>query len=262
MSFVSDTMGIQIIEAPSDVPAGSGFSGYEQRDRVVDPEGGFAKPMTIPLLSRQEIKERFIEQEKTKSRIYDVLEQGKVPPSFQYSFSNCWAHGGTDTISVAEFLMGRPYVPLSATSASAIIKNGSDSGGWGIELLKFAASDGLAEQKYWPNDSINRKKYDTAESRASRATHKIDPKGWLDLPEGDWMSVFTCVALGFPGCIAHMEWRHLVGSWVAGGIAPSGELMLLCRNSGLGRDKTGHTWIKESFGRPDEALAVQVVTGA
>jgi hypothetical protein len=153
-------------------------------------------------------------------------------------------------------------VPLSAASGSAIIKKGSDVGGWGIELLKYAASDGLAEQKYWPNNSIDRKKYDTAESRASRATHKIDPQGWLDLPQGSWDAVFTCIALGFPGCLAHLEWQHLVGSWVAGGIASNGELMVLCRNSGLGRDNTGHCWIKESFGRPDEALAVQVVTAA
>lgn len=263
MAFASDTMGIPIISEPSDVrDVGTGMRGYEQRDRAVDPEGGFAKPMTFPRLSRQEIKERFIEQERTKSRLFDVLQQGNVPPMYQYSFSNCWANGATDSISVAEVLSGRPYVPLSATSGSALIKDGRDEGGWGIQLLKFAAIDGLSEQKYWPNNSIDRKKYDTPESRASRATHKIDPNGWLDLPKDDWDAVFTCVALGFPGSLAHMEWQHLVGSWVAGGIASNGELMVLCRNSGFGRDKTGHSWIKESFGLPDEALAVQVALAA
>lgn len=263
MAFVSDTLGIPIIDSASAVSEGTSLErGYEQRDRVVDPEGGFCKPFTIQKLSRQEIKERFEEQERTKTRIFDVLEQASIPPPFQYSFSNCWANGAKDAIGVAEFLMGRPWVNLSATSASALIKNGRDVGGWGIELLRFAAEHGIAEEKYWPNNSIDRRKYDTAESRASRETHKIDPNGWLDLPQGDWDAVFTCVALGLPGCIAHMRWKHLTGSWVAGGFASNGERMLLVRNSGYGRNNQGLSWIKESFDDPDEALAVQVVTAA
>jgi hypothetical protein len=260
--FVTDTMGHAVIEAPDDIQSGANeMRGYEQRDRAVDPTGGFAKPFTLPVMSRQEIKERFEEQERTKSRIYDVLQREKVPPLFQYSFSNCWANGPVDCIQVSEVLMGRGYTPLSAPSASSPIKNGRDVGGWGIECVKFAASQGIAEQKYWPANSLDRKEYDTPESRASRATHKIGADGWLDLPEGDWMAVFTCVALGLPGSLAHMEWQHLVGSWVAGGIASNGELMVLCRNSGYGRDSTGHSWIRESFGRPDEALAINVVAG-
>lgn len=264
MPFASDTMGHPVIDSAQAAAVAVGmneFKGYEQRDRVVDPEGGFAKPMTFPKLSRQEIRERFEEQERKKTRLYDLLQQEKIPAPYQYRFSNCWANGSKDAIAVAEFLMGRPFVSLSATSASALIKNGRDVGGWGIELLKFAAEHGLAEEKYWPNNSIDRRKYDTAESRASRETHKIDPNGWIDVPKGDWDAVLTCTAIKFPGCFAFMEVQHLMGSIVAGGIAKNGEFMVLTRNSGYLRDSTGHTWIKESIGDVDEALFVQTVLG-
>ena len=270
MSFVSDLMGIT--EASATLPSGSGVAGYEQRDRTVDPEGGFAKPFTIPVLSRQEIKERFEEQERKAkegkgSRIYDVMQQAGVQPMNQGYTNLCWAHGPTDCVQVARVLMGAPHVPLSAASVAGPVtkyanRNGSPAGigGWGIQAVKYGAQHGWVPQSMWPNIALD-PKLDTDATRAERVKYRIAPEGWIDLPPNDWMSVFTCVALGYPGTLAHMEWKHLTGSWVAGGIASNGELMVLVRNSGHGRDKTGHSWIRESFGRPDEALAIQVVTG-
>jgi len=262
MNFTSDLMGIPVIETPSAVMHGANeMRGYEQRDRSVDPTGGFAKPFTIPVMSRQEIKERFEEQERTKSRIYDVMQRAGVKPLNQGQTNFCWANGPTDCVQVARVLMGAEHVPLSPASLAGPIKNYRNEGGWGIQAVKYASEHGVCPQSLWPaNDA--KKKYDTEASRAERQKYAIAPDGWLDLPEGDWLAVFTCVALLMPGSLAHMEWQHLVGSWVAGGVASNGELMVLCRNSGYGRDNTGHSWIKESFGRPDEALAIQVVTGA
>jgi hypothetical protein len=261
MSFVSETMGIPVIEAPSDVVVGEAFErGYEQRDRVVDPEGGFAKPMTFPKLSRQEIKERFIEQERTKTRVYDVMQQAGVKPLNQGQTNFCWANGPTDCVQVARVLMGAPHVALSAASIACVVKNYRNEGGWGIQATKCLAEMGAVPQSLWPNAKIDRN-LDTPESRAERAKYRVASEGWLDLPKDDWDAIFTLVALQQPGCVAHMEWQHLTGSWVAGGIASNGELMILVRNSGFGRDSSGHSWIKESFGKPDEALAIQVVQG-
>lgn len=260
MSFVSDTMGIPVIDTPVAVPNAHEYRGYEQRDRTVDPEGGFAKPFTLPKFSRQEIKERFEEQERTKTRVFDVLQQGQIKPLHQGNTPFCWANGVTDCVQVSRFLSGAPFVPLSPASVAGPIKNYRYQGGWGIQAVKYGAEHGWCPQSMWPPNVADRK-YDTDASRAERRKYQIAPDGWLDLPEGDWDAVFTCVALGYLGSLAHMEWQHLVGSWVAGGIHSSGELMVLCRNSGYGRDSTGHSWIRESFGKPDEALAIQVVTG-
>lgn len=260
MGFRSDTMGIPVIDTALMIPNAQGYRGYERRDRSVDPEGGFAKKYTIPTMTVAELKEVFEERERKKLRIFDRMKQAGAPPLYQYSFSNCWANGIVDAIQCAEVLSGRKHVPLSATSVSGPVKGYQDVGGWGIEALKYAASDGVAEQKFWPANSLS-KSNDNAASRASRAKHKVLPNSWIDLPAEDWLAVFTCLARGFPCSLAHMEWQHLVNA-IDGGIHSSGELMALCRNSGYGRDSTGHSWVRMSFGKPDEALAITTVTAA
>lgn len=260
MSFSSDLMGIPVIETAGVVPVGSDLSaGYEKRDRVVDPEAGFAKPFTLPVFSRQEIKERAQDREESKSRIFDIMQQAGVKPLNQGSTYYCWVNGVTDAVQVARVLAGAPHVPLSPASVGAPIKNYSNVGGWGIQAAKYGALHGWCPQSMWPANAI-KKQYDTPESRAERAKYRIAPDGWLDLPQGAWEPVWTALLLGFACPLAHMEWQHLVLA-IDVGISSSGEILTLCRNSGYGRDNTGHTWIKESFGLPDEALAIQVVTG-
>lgn len=258
MSFVSDLMGIPIIDTPSSVQS-SDFRGYEQRDRAVDPEGGFAKPMTIPLLSRQEIKERAKDREESKSRIFDIMAQAGVKPLNQGSTNFCWANAPCDAVQVIRVLRGMAHVPLSPASVGSLVTNGSNVGGWPLKFIKRAVQDGIATQATWSPNAIG-KKYDTPESRASRTPFKIDADGWVDLPPNNWDAVFTYLALGFPVTLCHMEWSHAVLA-IDVGIMSNGELAALCRNSGYGRDATGHSWVRESFGLPDDALAVQGITG-
>lgn len=256
MSFVSNTMGI-----PFSTPAPSGTiaRGYEQRDRTVDPEAAFAKPMTIPKLSRQEIKERAKDREQSKSRIFDIMAQAGVKPLNQGNTPYCWVNGPTDCIQVARVLMGAPHVPLSPASVGAPVKGYRAVGGWAIEALKYGCEHGWCPQSSWPANAIDRK-YDTEASRAERSKYAIAPDGWIDIPKDDWDAVFTCLVLGFPCTLAHLEWSHLVTA-IDVMILANGELAALCRNSGYGRDSSGHSIVKESFGLPDEALAIQVVTG-
>lgn len=256
-NFASDLMGIPVIDTPSTVQS-SNMRGYEQRDRSVDPTGGFAKPFTLPVFSRQEIKERAEARERNKERIFDIMAQAGVKPLDQGNTNYCWGNCVCDAVQVARVLSGAPHEPLSAASVCAPVKNYSNSGGWPIEFVKYAAEHGICPVSKWPANAIN-KKYDTPESRQSREPFKIDPLGWLDLPPDNWDAVFTCLVLGFPLPLCHMEWEHAVlGIDVV--ILKNGELGALCRNSGYGRDSTGHSIVKESFGKPDDALAIQVVT--
>lgn len=259
MSFVSDTMGIPVIDTPQSVQNTADFRGYEQRDRAVDPEGGFAKTMTIPLLSRAEIKERAKDREQSKSRVFDIMAQAGVKPLNQGSTPFCWCNGATDCVQIARVLSGAQHVPLSAASVAGPVKNYSYVGGWAIQAVKYGSEHGWCPQSMWPANEAN-KKYDTEASRSERRKYAIAPDGWLDLPQGSWDAVFTCLVLGFPCTLAHLEWSHLVTA-IDVMILASGELAALCRNSGYGRDQTGHSIVKESFGLPDEALAIQVVTG-
>lgn len=259
MSFASDLMGIPVISEPTDAAGSGEFSGYEQRDRVEDPEGGFAKPMTIPLLSRAEIKERAKDREQSKTRIFDIMAQANVKPLHQGRTNFCWANSACDAVQIIRILRGMPHVPLSPASVGSLVTGGANVGGWPLKWIKRAVQDGIATQATWAPNAIGRQ-YDTPESRASRVPFKIDADGWVDLPQNNWDAVFTYLALGFPVTLCHLEWSHAVTA-IDVGIASNGELMALCRNSGYGRDSTGHSWVRESFGLPDDALAVQGVTG-
>ena len=154
--------------------------------------------------------------------------------------------------------MGDDHVPLSAASIACLVTNYANAGGWPLKALRKGAEVGWCPVEKWPANGISRN-YDTAESRAARAPFKVSAEGWLDLPANNWDVVFTRLVLGDPVTLCHMEWSHAVLA-IDAGIASNGELMALCRNSGYGRDNTGHSWVKESFGLPDDALAVQVVT--
>lgn len=258
--FKSDPMGIPIIEATAVIPEATGTRGYEKRDRTIDPTAGFAKPYTVKTMTKKELVEIFAEREQKKIRIFDRMKQANVKPLNQGNTPFCWANGATDCVQIMRVLNGMEHVPLSPASVAGPIKNYKYVGGWGLEALKYGSEHGWVRQALWPANEAN-KKYDTDVSRADRLNFQVAPDGWVDLPEGDWLAVFTMLALGFPCTLAHMEWQHLVTA-IDGGIAANGELMALCRNSGYGRDSTGHSWVKMSFGAPDEALALQVVTAA
>ena len=259
MAFASDLMGIPVIGDTRDIRASAGMAGYDRRDRTVDPEGGFAKPMTIPVFDRQKIKELAKEREQSGKRIFDVMQQAGIKPLNQGSTNFCWANAPCDAVQVIRVLRGMPHVPLSPASVGSLVTNGSNVGGWPLKWIKRAVTDGIATQATWSPNAIG-KKYDTPESRASREPFKIDADGWVDLPQGDWDAVFTYLVLGFPVTLCHMEWSHAVLA-IDVGIMSNGELAALCRNSGYGRDSTGHSWVRESFGKPDDALAVQGITG-
>ncbi len=266
--FQSDLMGIPVAESGGDIAhSASALRGYMRRDYSADPSGqtGFAAPFTIPVFSRQEIKERIEELERTKSRLFDLMQASGIPPLDQKYTSTCWANGTVDGVQVARAAAGKPYVPLSAGSVAGPATNyknwnGSPAGvgGWGLQAAKWIVKDGIAPQSLWPNSSLNPKN-DTEEVRTERQKYRINPDGWLDLPPQQWEPVLTCILLGYSCPMAHNEWGHLTNA-ISLAIDAKGRINTLVRNSGYGRDKTGHTWLPESFGTPDETLAVRLVT--
>lgn len=269
MPFVSDMMGIPVAESPADLPPGDLPAGYEHRDYDADPSGqtGFAAPFTMPVFSRQEIKERIEELERTKSRLFDLVTQAGIPPLDQGYTNTCWANGAVDAAQVARAAAGLTYVPLSAGSVAGPATNYRNwnsrrgprgVGGWGLQATRYIAQHGIAPQSLWKNSDLNPAN-DTEEVRRERQKFKISPDGWLDLPRNQWEPLWTCVLLGYSCPVAHMEWAHLTNAFTLA-IDRRGRINTLVRNSGHGRDRTGHTWLPESFGLPDEALAVRLVT--
>lgn len=267
MPFVSDMMGIPVVEAPSAVPNAAAYRGYESRDYSADPTGetGYAAPFNMPVFSRQEIKERIEELERTKSRLFDLLQQKQIPPLDQGYTNTCWANGVVDAVQVARAAAGYDHVPLSAGSVAGPATNyrnwrGSPAGvgGWGLQATKHIVPNGIAPQSLWKNSSLNPDN-DTPEVREARQAFKISAEGWLDLPQGQWEPLWTCVLLGFSCPVAHNEWQHLTNA-ITLAIDSRGRINTLVRNSGYGRDRTGHTWLPESFGTPDEILAIRLVT--
>ena len=220
------------------------------------------------MFSRQEIKERIEELERTKSRLFDLLAQAKIPPLDQGYTNTCHASGSVDGVQVARCAAGLPYVPLSGASVAGPVSNfrnwkpfpgrPAGVGGWGLQDTRYIAEHGIAPQSLWPNADLN-PKWNTPEVQRERQKYRVSPEGWLDLPRGQWEPLWTCVLLGYSCPVAHNEWSHLTNA-ITLGIDSRGRINTLVRNSGYGRDRTGHTWLPESFGTPDEALAVRLVT--
>ena len=255
------TDNIPVIYSASDVPVTGPFGrGYEKRDRTVDPTAGFAKPCLIKAFDRKEIIERANERKAKGWRIYDEMQRKGVKPLNQGQTPLCWCNGATDAVQVSRVLSGSEHVPLSPASVAGPVKNYKYVGGWGIQAVKYGSEHGWVPQSMWPANELN-KKYDTDETRAVRAKYQVASDGWTDLPEEDWLILWTHLVLGFPCTMAHMEYQHLV---LAIDVDPraDGSIDTICRNSGFGRDSTGHSKVNERFGLPDEALAIQVVTAA
>lgn len=235
--------------------------GYVPRDRSKVPEGSmpFSRSFDLPKIPRSEWPERIEEMEKTKTRLSDISDAQGIQSLDQNGTNFCWCNAVVGALQLVRAHMGEPYVKLSPASVAAPIKGYSNQGGWGGEALSYIVKHGIASIEHWPANAINRS-YDNAQSQANRELHKVTE--WLDLPEGDFEAVMTCLFHRIPVAVGLSWWSHEV---------------LYCDPVMFGRDDFGvrfrNSWsnsygdhgfntLHESKARPSDACAVLVPTAS
>ena len=122
--------------------------GLIPRDFNQYPDDYLGPPSEIDVIPTNEWSDRIKEKEATKSRLSDI--RGDIPSLDQGQAGYCWAHSTAHCLTLLRAINNQPYVPLSAYSVAAIIKNGRDEGGWCGLSLKFMKETGIATQASWP----------------------------------------------------------------------------------------------------------------
>ena len=189
--------GMPVIDdsTPSDVIHADGFGkGYEARDFKKDPVEMFAGLSTdFKLIPKSEYSARCQEQAKEQSSLVHIRNRaldGKPIPSLnQGSWGYCWSHSSTSAFMIARALAGLPYVPLSAFSVAAPIKNYRNEGGWCGQSFKYMMDVGVASQKFWPQGQVSRSYYNQ-EMLANAGLHRIT-EGVYDIARNVWDQELT-----------------------------------------------------------------------
>lgn len=213
-------------------------------------------PAKIP---RSEWADRVSEMDSKQMWATDVITW---KPRNQASTNFCWANGPCTAAEIASVRQGLKYVEQSAASVTCMVNGYVNQGGWGLEAVKYMASDGACSVDLWPNTGISRS-YDTTASRADRANHRV--LEWIDVP-ADFDSLATMLLLGFACAVGYSWWSHEV---CATRIVKTGSSSwgVEIRNSWNGWGNAnrhgvdGFSVLSESKGTPDDCQAVrQVVT--
>lgn len=166
--------------------------GYMPRDWRAHPHGAawrgskpFPKELIIPRSDWDGIIE---EQERTKTRLSDLILAAGLPCKDQNGTNYCWINAPThvaeiNCIQQNQRMADGSIVELSPASVGCKVKGFSNDGGWGQEGLDYAVEHGYVPVKLWPANAISRQ-YDTAEAWAEAA--KFKPTNYFDLASDDF----------------------------------------------------------------------------
>ena len=104
---------------------------------------GFAAPAESDLLiPRHEWQARIEEIEEQNAQISDQIKYHKLQTYSQGSTNYCWIFAVVNSMRVAMMHENQKPVDLSPSWAGSIIKGGRNSGGWGLEAIKFLSQHG------------------------------------------------------------------------------------------------------------------------
>ena len=259
MSFVSDISNTFVINDSNAerVADGSMARGYIERDWSSEPFGasGFAVPLNVPLIHRDEWRPRIQAIEESGSLLSDMALRGGVKTKFQASTNYCWANGPTLALQICRVKQGAKDVELSPASIAAPITGYRNVGGWGTKALSKIVADGASPVSFWPPNAIDQR-YDNAQSRAARAAYKITE--WADVEPRNFDALMTCLLMGAPCPVAYMWWGHLVCA-VDPVALPNGEFGVRIWNSwGPTWGDKGFAVLTEKKATPDECVCPMV----
>lgn len=173
-----------------------------------------AEPFALPLIPEGEWDDRIAQQEKDKSSLQHIRDQGafgqSIPSRDQDGRGYCWAHSTVSAMLLSRALNNQPYADLSAYAIACIIKNYRDEGGWNGESLEFATKRGCPTSEFWPQRSVSRQN-DRPETWENARLHTVQE--WWDLSDRKSeakQQLATCLLLNVPVMIDLNWWSHSV----------------------------------------------------
>lgn len=139
-----------------------GMRGLIPRDPITQKVGycSVIPPADIKVYSYDEMVDRIADQERTKSRLSDILLRGDagrpIPSTDQNGQGYCWMYGAIGALQAARAKAGLPYKQLSGHAAACKIKGFRDEGGWGALALEWILKNGCPDVEHWPEKSMSR----------------------------------------------------------------------------------------------------------
>lgn len=226
--------------------------------------------VNFPLISPSEWSARIKEMVAQKSRLSDIRLSGNagqpIPSLDQGQWGYCWAHSPTSAVMAIRAVNNQPYVPLSAFSVAAPIKNGRNEGGWGAQALERIQSVGVASQAFWPQQSANLS-YGTAACWANAALHKVT-EGWVDLDAVvynrnlSFAQVMTLLLCRIPVVGDFNWWGHSVCLLDPVEVEPGSFGVRIWNSWGDGWGDRGMGVLRGDKAIPDGAVAPRAVTAS
>lgn len=217
--FVSDLGGATIIDERNwrdfvVPPQADGEPAYIPRDYDAHPVGSYQGGNPFPaelLIPESEWKERIEEMERKKTRISDMIATAPRRWLNQSPTNYCWCYAVVHAIMIARHIANLPYARLSPFSLACVIKNYRNIGGWGSQALEGAIKWGVADEKFWPQETpemnssersranmsaINNGRQYFAASRASALEHTVTE--FYDLRPRSWKEKISCLLRRMP----------------------------------------------------------------
>lgn len=245
--------------------------GYDPASVDEKVRGMLAKPSEIKLIPRGEWADRIKEQERTKSRISDVLRRKKIKSTDQNGDGYCWAYSPTGCVISVRALNNQPYKPLNGHSVAAVIKRGADQGGWCGLSAKYIMEHGVAVmgrgEGQWPEHSRDYRRYDTDACVKQKLKYRVD-EAFIDLTRAAYdqkmtfAQIATCLLRNIPCALDFNWWGHSVLGCdlvYLGGDS----FAIRIRNSWTdGWGDLGFSVLSESKSRADNAVALATVKGS
>lgn len=243
-------------------PQGEGM-GLVPRNFVKYPQGYLmcARAFDLPLNNDQEIEEAIKRQETEQSSPEHVFHRNGMTALDQNGQGYCWAYSTTSGIMLGRVIAGLPYVRLSGHHIGCFVKGYRDQGGWNAQSVAFAAENGVASTKFWPEKSMNRGN-DTPEMRANAKEHLAIE--YMDLDDGDNPSLLkrqlaTALVNGLLVATDYNWWSHSVLAARLLAWGPNGASMKTKILNSWG-NWSDRGWGELSGGRalPNGAIAIRV----
>lgn len=244
--------------------------GLVPRDYKIDPPEMFAAPTEIKLIPRSEWSARIKERKELRARVQDVRDAGHYGQPIPYLDQNgkgyCWAHSTTHAVMLSRAVNNQPYVPLSAYAVAAVIMKGQDKGGWCGLSAKFAREVGIPSQTFWPQGSVDVRRFDTDAMRANAAMFKIT-EDWVDLTREVYDQNLTfdmlasCLLVGQPCPVDIYRWGHSVCAMDLVEVEP-GSFGVSILNSWKDWGENGVGVLRGEWAIPNGALAIRSVSAS
>lgn len=236
-------------------------TGYEGRDTTAYPRAGLDKCARFAgtLIDPSEYEDRIREKDANQSWLADIADLKGLKYKNQSNSSYCHVHAPVKGMEYWYIMSGGPLLVLSAFYAGALIKNGRNVGGSGVQDTEWLMKNGTCLESFHPPMNFSTK--NTPEAVNNAGLHLITSA--LDCDPGDHAIIITNALNDKPTTVGIPAWGHEV----LAGVKLVYDKALYSWNNGVGYvfDNSWGPWgnngrgiLSRNYSRFDEAM---VITG-